>query len=445
MKPRSLIRLIALLASLALIVVSSPWRPLRDSTKSQGSESETPPGPLPDPPAIPFRLGGSNVESHASSNTSAPIVEHPFSPIRTRTWTSASSLAPTRVPASTQKLEAPVSRLAALRLPVYSISGRVVDINNRPIRGVRLLTGTTYSTTTDAAGNFSLTQLVTATYTLTPSKSLFSFSPTSRSVKVTASITGQDFVVVPDIGFRPGRDGYSFNNPGQARPDCSDLQRAFSGLPIQCSQGQPQEEYLDLFDRFQFAFETGTCTGMAATSLGYFFRLMTRPQATVTWNLEPGQAWPNIATFHGRQYSKAVLDHRANELARWNTSDPAVISQRVDEVYRQLRLAVQPGNPDPVVVDLVPRGGCDIPTPGHTDAPYRLDESDPLRPKVYIYENYAAGDSDRFIQFDFSEPIHRFTYWKWDSATCSALLVMPLSAFIGPGGTVPSDHIPRGN
>ena len=444
MKPRSLIRRMALLTSLALIVLGSPSQPPVGAIKSHRSDGEAPPRPASDPPRMPLSLGGSNIEPRPWVSTREPVLERQFSPVATHIPPSALPPTPTRAPALVHQREALARQSVAWQPMAYSISGRVVDINSRPIPNVQLWAGSSYSATTDAAGNFSLTHLVPATYTLTPTKSLFSFFPASRTVKLSTSLSEQNFVVVPDIGFRPGRDGYSFNNPGQARPDCSNLQRTFSGLPIQCLQGLPQSEYLDLFERFQFSFGTGTCTGMAATSLAYFVRLIPR-QASVTWNLEPEVAWPNIAIFHGRQYSKGVLDHRASELARWNTSDPGIISRRVDEVYHQLRLAVQPGNRNPVVVDLVPRGGCDVPTPGHTDTPYRLDESDPLRPKVYLYENYAAGDADRFIQFDFSEPIHRFTYWKWDSAVCSALLAIPLSDFFGPDGTIPSDNLPRGN
>jgi len=444
MKPRSLMRRMALLVGLALIVLGSSSKPSIGSIKSQRSDSEAPPRPSSDPSRMSLSLGGSNIERRARGSTSAPVLERQFNPVATHIPPNALPPTPTRAPALVHQREALARQSVAWQPMAYSISGRVVDINNRPIPNVQLWAGSSYSATTDAAGNFSLTHLAPATYTLTPTKPLFSFSPASRSVKLSTSLSEQDFVVVPDTGFRPGRDGYSFNNPGQARPDCSNLQRTFSGLPIQCSQGQPQSEYLDLFEHFQFSFGTGTCTGMAATSLAYFVRLIPR-QASVTWDLEPEVAWPNIAIFHGRQYSKGVLDHRASELARWNTSDPGIISRRVDEVYHQLRLAVQPGNRNPVVVDLVPRGNCDVPTPGHTDTPYRLDESDPLRPKVYLYENYAAGDADRFIQFDFSEPIHRFTYWKWDSAVCSALLAIPLSDFFGPDGTIPSDNLPRGN
>ncbi len=216
-------RLIMLLAGLALIVLSSPGRPLFDPIGSQESEGATLPDPLSDPSATPFSLGGSSVESHTSPNTGAAALERQFSPMVTQIPASTSPSALARTPASTQKLEAPTGNPVARQPAVYSISGRVVDINDRPIANVQLLTGAAYSATTDASGNFSLTHLAAATYTLTPTKLLFSFSPTSRTVKVPASIAGLDFVVAPDIGFRPERDGYSFNNPGQARPDCSDL------------------------------------------------------------------------------------------------------------------------------------------------------------------------------------------------------------------------------
>jgi len=225
--------------------------------------------------------------------------------------------------------------------------------------------------------------------------------------------------------------------------DCQSFKQSFSGLDIQCSNGQPQERYHALFKRFKFSFDTGVCTGMAVTSLAYYVGIKVPPRPTPTFNLTIEQAWPQIATFHGRQYSKAVLDRLVLGLSAWNTTDAQAISQRVDHVYSQLAAAIRPGNPDPLVLDLVARPGCDA--PGHTVAPYRLDETDPLHPKVYVYENYSAGDSTKFIAFDFSSPSHRFSYWKWDSAACSALIALPISAFVGPEDKIPSQYLGRYN
>ena len=321
----------------------------------------------------------------------------------------------------------------------HSISGRVVDINKKPIPGVTLSISGVYDATTDATGRYRVTNLVTTTYTITPSKPTYTFSPTSRTIDLQTDVIEQDFTVEPDLGFRPWRDGYSFNNPGQAVPDCQAFQRSFSGLDIQCSYNQPQQRYLALFDRYKFSFGSGVCTGMAATSLAYYVRLKTPPYPSSTYRLTRDESWPDIATFHGRQYSKAVLDRRLLELSRWTTTQ--AISQKVDDVYRQLRSAVQPGNRDPVVLDLVSRPSCEA--SGHTVTPYRLDETDPSHPKVYVYENYSAGDTNKFIQFDFSLSEHRFSYSKWDSALCGALVAIPISAFVGPGDNVPSAHLPE--
>jgi len=266
-------------------------------------------------------------------------------------------------------------------------------------------------------------------------------SPAVRAISTPVSETDQTTAVQRDLGFRPARDGYGFTNSPKVTPDCQSFQQSFSGLDIQCSNSQPQERYLALFERFQFSFGTGVCTGMAVASLAYYVGLKAPPRPATTFGLTPDQAWPHIATYHGRQYSKAVLDRLILGLSAWNTTDTRVISQRVDEVYKQLVSAIRPGNPDPLVLDLVARPGCDA--PGHTVAPYRLDETDPLYPKVYVYENYAAGDSTKFIAFDFSSPEHRFTYWKWDSAACSALIALPISAFVGPEDKIPSQYLER--
>ena len=49
---------------------------------------------------------------------------------------------------------------------------------------------------TDSNGNYTLAGLATGTYTLTPSKSDYTFSPPTRTVSVPESKTGQDFVTL---------------------------------------------------------------------------------------------------------------------------------------------------------------------------------------------------------------------------------------------------------
>jgi hypothetical protein len=75
----------------------------------------------------------------------------------------------------------------------YSISGQVTTSTGVGISGVTISTGST-STTTDTNGNYALSNLAAGSYTLTPSRSGYTFSPTSRSVSITsANVTGQNF------------------------------------------------------------------------------------------------------------------------------------------------------------------------------------------------------------------------------------------------------------
>ncbi len=83
----------------------------------------------------------------------------------------------------------------------YSISGRVADSNNNSISDVTISVGAGHTATTDSRGtidsssNYTLTGLAVGTYTLTPSKSGYTFSPASRTVTVPVA-TGQNFTGV---------------------------------------------------------------------------------------------------------------------------------------------------------------------------------------------------------------------------------------------------------
>jgi hypothetical protein len=76
----------------------------------------------------------------------------------------------------------------------YSISGTV---SGAVVSGVTVnLTGTSTATTTsDGSGNYSFAGLVNGSYTVVPSKTGYTFSPTSTAVTVNgASITGENFI-----------------------------------------------------------------------------------------------------------------------------------------------------------------------------------------------------------------------------------------------------------
>jgi Tol biopolymer transport system component len=75
----------------------------------------------------------------------------------------------------------------------YAISGRVSDDAGNPIVDVTISAGLGGSATTDGSGTYTLTALITGTYTLTPNKYVYTFTPTTRTVSVPPNATGQDF------------------------------------------------------------------------------------------------------------------------------------------------------------------------------------------------------------------------------------------------------------
>ncbi len=74
----------------------------------------------------------------------------------------------------------------------YSISGRVADSSGNPISGVTVSDNAGH-TTTGSDGRYTLSGLAAGTYTITPSKSGYAFSPASRQVTVPPDATGVDF------------------------------------------------------------------------------------------------------------------------------------------------------------------------------------------------------------------------------------------------------------
>jgi hypothetical protein len=85
---------------------------------------------------------------------------------------------------------------AGLPITLYSISGTITTggSNPRPISGVTVSDQSGRKATTDASGKYVLANLPPGSYTLTPSKANYTFSPPSRTVSpLSGNATGQDF------------------------------------------------------------------------------------------------------------------------------------------------------------------------------------------------------------------------------------------------------------
>ena len=75
-----------------------------------------------------------------------------------------------------------------------TISGRVTDSGGGPIAGVTVSAGGGRTATTDNSGNYTIVDLPAGSYTLTASKTDYTFTPSSRAVTVPPNATGQNFV-----------------------------------------------------------------------------------------------------------------------------------------------------------------------------------------------------------------------------------------------------------
>ena len=97
----------------------------------------------------------------------------------------------------------------------WSVSGTISTSTGTGISGVTISTGST-STTTNASGAYTLSNLANGTYTLTPSLSGYTFSPSSSSVTLNgANVTGKNFTGTP-VANTPPVANFSFTTNGLA-------------------------------------------------------------------------------------------------------------------------------------------------------------------------------------------------------------------------------------
>jgi hypothetical protein len=83
---------------------------------------------------------------------------------------------------------------AAVVVPTYTISGTITPAGNAASAVVALTGPSSNSTTADSSGNYSFSGLANGTYTVTPSETGFTFTPTSQPVTVNnANVSAVNF------------------------------------------------------------------------------------------------------------------------------------------------------------------------------------------------------------------------------------------------------------
>src|SRR5438876_1913593 len=108
------------------------------------------------------------------------------------------TFAPTSQPVTVNGANATGVNFTAQPVPTWSISGTVSPAANGSGTTLTLSGGASGTTTADSSGNFAFAGLANGTYTVTPSKSGFTFTPASQPVTVNgANATGVNFTAQP--------------------------------------------------------------------------------------------------------------------------------------------------------------------------------------------------------------------------------------------------------
>jgi hypothetical protein len=141
-----------------------------------------------------------------------------------------------------------------------SISGWVTDPQDQPIPGVTVSAGGSDMALTNAYGFYIISDLITGTYTITPSQAGYAFSPVSHTISVPPSAAGQNFTgtQVPlklKLLFVP----LGWQDSQQAFDAMADTQAdAFlDEVPLQACRNQTWVETLDVASQ---SFDGFTCS-----------------------------------------------------------------------------------------------------------------------------------------------------------------------------------------
>ena len=208
--------------------------------------------------------------------------------------------------------------------PPYSISGRVTDGSGNPISGVTISDDPGHTATTDSNGNYIHSGLVAGTYTITPSKSGYIFSPASRAVSVPPDATGQDFTGSSEPGPAPTVETLP-PLPEPVTLNSATVQGRVNPNGVATAWFEwGQDPKLQTFDKTADQTVSGTATQLITATLlalepgvTHYYRIVARNQAGTS-----GRTIENIKNL-------AILLGRYPYNANWNRYDRIVYSYAV--------------------------------------------------------------------------------------------------------------------
>ncbi|MFP4395332.1 MAG: DNRLRE domain-containing protein [Anaerolineales bacterium] len=312
-----------------------------------------------------------------------------------------------------------------------SIAGRVTDDDGAPMVDVRVTLNTGPHTRTDGSGEYLFTDLEDGSYTITPEKDYYHFSPAQRTANVTSDVTGQNFTGgLPDLGFRPHPDGYSFNNYGGVNYSdytIGDMRRMFGDDAV-CwmvfGVCVPKPAAVAWNAQANDTMAGGHCDGMASTSL-LFFKGFGDPEdfqsgASVTYDLDHANARRNIAYYFVEQLTNPVRSYKARS-----------VQNSPREILRQLSAALGSGaDPTTLIVRQRQSNGR---MSGHAITPYAIEDRGGGVYWIRVYDNNTSGNTSRYVVVDtvrntWSYQIGANTTWQGDAGT-KTLGLVPISNY----------------